>query len=109
VKTFTVEINVLRDIYDLGSWFLANIMWFSVLYSWSQPFLVKGCIENKIRKATMERDLRISLVLIGAWCGAIPFLLDWDRTWQVWPSTCLMGMLFGDLFSYVVAVQRLLL
>ena len=29
--------------------------------------------------------------MIGAWVGAIPIPLDWDRPWQVWPLTCVLG------------------
>jgi phosphatidylinositol glycan class F len=27
--------------------------------------------------------------LIGAWVGAVPIPLDWDREWQKWPVTIL--------------------
>ena len=27
----------------------------------------------------------------GAWLGAIPIPLDWDRPWQIWPLTCVLG------------------
>ena len=33
--------------------------------------------------------------LIGAWLGAIPIPLDWDREWQKWPITVLMGAVGG--------------
>ncbi|KAL9108203.1 MAG: hypothetical protein Q9227_006940 [Pyrenula ochraceoflavens] len=33
--------------------------------------------------------------LIGAWLGAIPIPLDWDREWQKWPVTVLMGAVGG--------------
>ena len=29
--------------------------------------------------------------LAGAWMGAIPIPLDWDRPWQRWPVTCVAG------------------
>jgi phosphatidylinositol glycan class F len=31
----------------------------------------------------------------GAWLGAIPIPLDWDRDWQRWPVTVLVGMSVG--------------
>jgi len=33
--------------------------------------------------------------LIGLWLGAIPIPLDWDRPWQQWPTTCVVGTLLG--------------
>lgn len=33
--------------------------------------------------------------LAGAWVGAIPIPLDWDREWQKWPVTIICGMYLG--------------
>jgi len=32
---------------------------------------------------------------IGAWLGAIPIPLDWDRPWQAWPVTIVTGAYLG--------------
>merc|ERR1712096_394402 len=32
---------------------------------------------------------------IGAWVGAFPIPLDWDRSWQIWPITCCIGGVVG--------------
>jgi GPI ethanolamine phosphate transferase 2/3 subunit F len=32
---------------------------------------------------------------IGAWLGAVPIPLDWDREWQKWPITILSGLYGG--------------
>lgn len=32
---------------------------------------------------------------VGAWIGAIPIPLDWDREWQKWPVTIVMGLYVG--------------
>ncbi|KRX17002.1 Nitrogen permease regulator 2-like protein [Trichinella nelsoni] len=32
---------------------------------------------------------------LGAYLGAIPIPLDWDRPWQRWPITCVVGALIG--------------
>ncbi|TGJ79071.1 hypothetical protein E0Z10_g9692 [Xylaria hypoxylon] len=32
---------------------------------------------------------------VGAWLGAIPIPLDWDREWQKWPVTILCGVYAG--------------
>lgn len=36
--------------------------------------------------------------LLGAWLGAFPIALDWDRPWQAWPLT----PLFGGIAGYIV-------
>lgn len=33
--------------------------------------------------------------LVGAWLGAVPIPLDWDREWQKWPVTIVIGMYLG--------------
>lgn len=33
--------------------------------------------------------------VVGAWLGAIPIPLDWDRVWQRWPVTPLVGAVGG--------------
>lgn len=33
--------------------------------------------------------------LLGAWLGAIPIPLDWDREWQKWPITIVCGLYAG--------------
>jgi GPI ethanolamine phosphate transferase 2/3 subunit F len=32
---------------------------------------------------------------LGSWVGAIPIPLDWDREWQKWPVTVVVGMYIG--------------
>lgn len=33
--------------------------------------------------------------VVGAWLGAIPIPLDWDREWQKWPVTIVTGAYAG--------------
>ncbi|KAM0052817.1 putative GPI biosynthesis protein Pig-F [Helianthus debilis subsp. tardiflorus] len=50
--------------------------------------------------------------VIGAWFGAWPMPLDWERTWQEWPMCVTYGAIIGYLvgllasFSFVVHVSR---
>ncbi|KAK3328020.1 GPI biosynthesis protein family Pig-F-domain-containing protein [Cercophora scortea] len=37
--------------------------------------------------------------LVGAWLGAVPIPLDWDREWQKWPVTILCGIYGGYLIG----------
>jgi phosphatidylinositol glycan class F len=39
--------------------------------------------------------------LVGAWVGAIPIPLDWDREWQKWPVTIICGMYTGAVLGKV--------
>ena len=33
---------------------------------------------------------------VGAWLGAVPIPLDLDRDWQVWPISCCLGAMSGN-------------
>ncbi|XP_023675997.2 phosphatidylinositol-glycan biosynthesis class F protein [Paramormyrops kingsleyae] len=41
--------------------------------------------------------------IMGAWLGAFPIPLDWDRPWQVWPIPCTLGATLGFLSGLVIA------
>ncbi|KAI1649066.1 GPI biosynthesis protein family Pig-F-domain-containing protein [Daldinia loculata] len=47
---------------------------------------------------------------VGAWLGAVPIPLDWDREWQKWPVTIVCGIyagyLVGKLLGGTVALGR---
>lgn len=45
--------------------------------------------------------------IIGAWAGAIPIPLDWDRWWQRWPITCLVSSTLGVVVSVIVSYSWL--
>jgi len=40
---------------------------------------------------------------VGSWLGAIPIALDWDRPWQAWPLTPLLGSIGGYSIGALVA------
>jgi phosphatidylinositol glycan class F len=49
--------------------------------------------------------------VVGAWAGAVPIPLDWDREWQKWPVTIVAGLYIGAvtgklLGAYVVKGVR---
>lgn len=37
--------------------------------------------------------------VVGAWLGAVPIPLDWDREWQRWPVTIVVGLYAGSLLG----------
>ncbi|KAG6008709.1 hypothetical protein E4U21_004065 [Claviceps maximensis] len=41
--------------------------------------------------------------VLGAWLGAVPIPLDWDREWQKWPVTILAGLYAGSLLGSAVS------
>jgi len=41
--------------------------------------------------------------VLGAWLGALPMPLDWDRDWQAWPLTCVYGALGGHALGLLAA------
>ncbi len=49
--------------------------------------------------------------VVGAWVGAFPIPLDWDRPWQAWPITCCLGALAGhgvaSLWSLLVITSQM--
>lgn len=72
--------------------------------TWIRVFLYKSP-ENPL-----ESSLCISCVcsILGAWLGAFPIPLDWDRPWQVWPVSCVIGNLIGYVVGLVISTVWLL-
>ncbi|XP_068236270.1 phosphatidylinositol-glycan biosynthesis class F protein [Palaemon carinicauda] len=54
-----------------------------------------------------ELDLQCIAVFLGAWLGALPIPLDWDTPWQVWPLTCCIGAILGELITSVYLLSGL--
>ncbi|CAL1599812.1 unnamed protein product [Knipowitschia caucasica] len=48
-------------------------------------------------------QITVACTLVGAWFGAFPIPLDWDRPWQVWPVSCSFGATFGFLTGLLAA------
>ncbi|KAG8801787.1 hypothetical protein FRC17_006555 [Serendipita sp. 399] len=40
----------------------------------------------------------------GAWCGAYPLALDWDRPWQAWPLTPAAGAIIGYIIGSFASI-----
>ncbi|XP_021575072.1 phosphatidylinositol-glycan biosynthesis class F protein isoform X2 [Carlito syrichta] len=52
-----------------------------------------------------ENSLQITTIssFVGAWLGAFPIPLDWERPWQVWPISCTLGATFGYVAGLVIS------
>jgi len=42
--------------------------------------------------------------IVGAWIGAFPIPLDWDRDWQTWPITCCVSAIGGNIVGALVVI-----
>ncbi|BFZ07155.1 hypothetical protein BsWGS_10194 [Bradybaena similaris] len=59
--------------------------------SWFEVFIEKSShigLETVVYFTSMG-------ALLGSWLGAIPIPLDWDRPWQEWPISCVVGAVGG--------------
>lgn len=65
-------------------------------------------IMSTSRKSFLMRNLAWG-TMIGAWLGAIPIPLDWDRWWQQWPITCLVSSTIGAGLSILISYLYLYL
>lgn len=59
-------------------------------------------IVSSVKKRFFMRNL-VWGTIIGAWFGAIPIPLDWDRWWQRWPITCLVSSTIGAVLSIAIS------
>lgn len=67
--------------------------------AWIRVFSKNGAL------SIWDTSLQITTIstLFGAWLGAFPIPLDWDKPWQVWPISCTLGATLGFTVSLVVA------
>ncbi|KFQ66397.1 Phosphatidylinositol-glycan biosynthesis class F protein, partial [Phaethon lepturus] len=69
------------------------------IQAWIRVFSKNGAM------SIWESSLQITTMcsILGAWFGAFPIPLDWDRPWQVWPISCSLGATFGYMAGLVIA------
>ncbi|XP_042531487.1 phosphatidylinositol-glycan biosynthesis class F protein [Dipodomys spectabilis] len=69
------------------------------LKAWLRVFSKNGV--NSI----WENSLQITTIssFVGAWLGAFPIPLDWERPWQVWPISCTLGATFGYVAGLIIS------
>mmetsp|Transcript_87795 Transcript_87795/g.128403 ORF Transcript_87795/g.128403 Transcript_87795/m.128403 type:complete len:271 (-) Transcript_87795:51-863(-) len=59
--------------------------------------------QNDLREAAeIQFYIPASFATVGAWLGAFPIPLDWDRPWQAWPITCTAGAVVGQSLGLLV-------
>lgn len=81
-----------------------------------QPLLI--CYDFNFKKFMELRELEdvpkavishpilagCSLTIVGAWLGTLPIPLDWDRPWQQWPITIMVGGYIGAFVGPLVGL-----
>lgn len=85
----------------LASLHLALLGFFPVIYARG----ASSSAWNAVLGASAPLDACFGGLLgacVGAWLGAIPIPLDWDRDWQAWPVTVVAGMWAGYVLGSVV-------
>lgn len=68
-------------------------------HAWIRVFSKDGAM------SMWDHSLQITTLcsIVGAWLGAFPIPLDWDRPWQVWPVSCSLGATFGYVSGLLLA------
>lgn len=60
-------------------------------------------------KVNGDRNLVCLSSLIGSWFGAILVPLDWDKWYQTYPTSCILGCIIGFSISNIYVVSRRLI
>lgn len=63
----------------------------SIAFFWDRP----------ITNSEMAAYIQAVSVLVGAWLGAVVIPLDWERPWQQWPISCVLGAIVGQAIGSV--------
>ncbi|XP_074061328.1 phosphatidylinositol-glycan biosynthesis class F protein [Macrotis lagotis] len=67
--------------------------------AWLRVFTKNGA------SSIWDNSLQITTLssVVGAWLGAFPIPLDWERPWQVWPISCTLGATFGYVAGLLIS------
>jgi phosphatidylinositol glycan class F len=88
--------------YALGSpSFSSDASSFITRLNWTRLF-AELSPRNPIERALVYPAVA---TLLGAWLGALPIALDWDRPWQAWPLTPLFGGISGYIIGSLSALS----
>lgn len=77
-----------------------------VLYNLDITQFKKLFSEDNLYRTIFHHTI-LSLVLLtlgGCWLGVIPIPLDWDRPWQKWPITLLVGGYLGGVIGGILSI-----
>ncbi|GIY11158.1 phosphatidylinositol-glycan biosynthesis class F protein [Caerostris darwini] len=78
------------------------LLWY-FFFNDSLAGVLKVISDSKFDNSTESHLHSIILwTVIGAWVGAFPIPLDWDRPWQKWPITCCIGASLGNSVIHLI-------
>lgn len=99
---------------------MASGMTFAPLFVACDAAMEDGCEDvfketaRQARRIAVDGDVRTPREVgarasafgacVGAWFGALPIPLDWDRAWQKWPVSVVRGMTLGQLVGATMAI-----
>lgn len=96
VETFLLSVHLLL------------VMWFPLLILFRMNTTKLGAVLQLDRAyRAIFTNVVLSLTFfsaVGTWLGVIPIPLDWDRPWQQWPVTLLVGAYLGGFVGGVVSI-----
>nr|XP_040582594.1 uncharacterized protein LOC121131098 [Lepeophtheirus salmonis] len=91
------------DLRNIRTWIFSSLL---TLYGCLPPILLgqdihffKNIFEDKSALYLNTVVQHSFGALFGAWIGAFPIPLDWDRDWQDWPIPCCIGASVGAYIS----------
>ncbi|PRP87374.1 phosphatidylinositol glycan, class F [Planoprotostelium fungivorum] len=92
------------------SWACLHSIYISLPLSFAHQFSSEAyynIVHNFFRPTThVERSVSFPIIgaTIGSWIGALPIPLDWDRPWQQWPISCVIGCVVGHSCGVLIAI-----
>ncbi|ESO01943.1 hypothetical protein HELRODRAFT_66403 [Helobdella robusta] len=101
IETFNLSL-LISFLAVLPTFVAANKSW----NNWLQIVFMLNCKEDLLLYQTVFTCFS---TIVGAWLGAFPIPLDWDRPWQVWPVSCVYGAVLGHCLGVSVGTVRLLM
>lgn len=76
-----------------------------------QPLLILHGLEAETWRQIISLELPLTNAylgsiggVLGAWLGVVPIALDWDRPWQTYPITIVLGAYMGCFLGNLVGI-----
>ena len=78
----------------------------SLASGYTHVYLERGRNIDKVSPVAQVLFVNGVGACVGAWFGAFPIPLDWDRPWQAWPITCAIGCVVGATIAYIYSFVK---
>ena len=97
-ETYLLALNL------LGLIFLPLLVYYKLNFALLRAAFAPG--EDNLLLVLASNQLIFSATagIIGTWFGVLPIPLDWDREWQQWPITLLIGGYVGYFVGSILSV-----